>query len=173
MTASHWCILGQVVTPGPISQEGRVTWHQHGCQRLSSYRIREWMSGSQKRRVFTGQISHKHRLLHIRYFITEEIMCGWWSKYYIFHLLFLFLTNSESRATILMESSAVILGPDMIVGLLHCWKTMAKMTCGFWHASTLVLSCPDALLVGQRENGDGALLHMHLYSLIETFHESW
>lgn len=50
---------------------------------------------------------------------------------------------------------------------------MAKMTCGFWHASTLIFSCPDALLVGHRENGDGALLHMHLYSLIEIFHESW
>ena len=49
---------------------------------------------------------------------------------------------------------------------------MAKMSGGFWHLSASVLSCPDALLGGQKENGDGALLHAHLHSLTETFHES-
>lgn len=95
----------------------------------------------------------------------------------ILHLLFLFRTDSELRATVLMESSAVILGPllstDVISGPLDWWKTMAKMTGGFWHVSASVLSCLVALLVGQRENGNGALLHVHLHSLIETFHESW
>lgn len=49
---------------------------------------------------------------------------------------------------------------------------MAKMTSGFWVVFTLVLSCSYPLPVGLRENWDGTLLHVCLYSLIETFRES-
>lgn len=40
-----------------------------------------------------------------------------------------------------------------------------EMTGGFWYLSTSILSCPDALLGGKRENGDGAVLYVSIFLL--------